>query len=115
MTVATPASARMDSAMTLSQLPTQLSAWLTDITAALDRRSAPRLLLLLVGALFAKGRRTVTSWFRPAGISTDFHRSYAALRAAGRRADSLSYRLPCAVLKPLMSRAGQGPLRFAID
>ncbi len=50
--------------MPLSQLPTLLSVWLTDVTAALDRRSAPRLLLLFVGALFAKGRATVTSWFR---------------------------------------------------
>jgi hypothetical protein len=41
--------------MPLSQLPALLSAWLTDATSALDRRSAPRLLLLLVGALFAKG------------------------------------------------------------
>jgi hypothetical protein len=101
--------------MPLSQLPALLSAWLTDITAALDRRSAPRLLQLFVGALFAKGRRTVTSWFRPAGIGTDFRRGYAALWSVGRRADALSYRLLCVVLKPLMRRAGQGPLRFAID
>jgi hypothetical protein len=101
--------------MPLSQLPTLLSAWLTDITAALDRRSAPRLLLLFIGALFAKGRRTVTSWFRPAGINTDFRRGYAALWSAGRRVEALSYRLLCVVLKPLMRRAGQGPLRFAID
>jgi hypothetical protein len=38
-------------AVPLSQLPDLLSAWLTDIAAALDRRSAPRLLMLLVGAL----------------------------------------------------------------
>ncbi len=101
--------------MPLSQLPDLLSAWLTDITAALDHRSSPRLLLLLVGALFAKGRRTVTSWFRPAGISTDFRRAYSSLWAAGRRIDALSYRLLCTVLKPLMRRAGSGPLRFAID
>ncbi len=55
--------------MPLSQLPALLSACFPDITAALDRRSAPRLLLLFVGALFAKGRRTVTSWFRAAGIT----------------------------------------------
>jgi hypothetical protein len=101
--------------MPLSQLPALLSAWLSDITAALDPRSAPRLLLLLVGALFAKGRRTVTSWFRPVSISTDFRRAYAALWAAGRRAQALSYRLLGAVLKPLMRRAPDGPLRFAID
>lgn len=101
--------------MPLSQLPTLLSACLTDITAALDRRSAPRLLLLFIGALFAKGRRTVTSWFRPVGISTDFRRAYSALWAAGRRVEALSYRLLCVALKPLMRRLCQGPLRFAID
>jgi hypothetical protein len=101
--------------MPLSQLPALLSAWLADITAALDRRSAPRLLRLFLGALFARGRRTVTSWFRPAGISSDFRRAYSALWAVGRRVDALSYRLLCAVLKPLMRRAADGPLCFAID
>jgi hypothetical protein len=71
--------------MPLSQLPAQLSAWLTDLTAALDRRSAPRLLRLLLGALLARGRRTVTSWFRAAGITDDFRHAYSALWAAGRR------------------------------
>ena len=55
--------------MPFSQLPALLSAWLSQIAAALDRRSAPRLFLLLCGALFARGRRTVTSWFRAAGSS----------------------------------------------
>jgi hypothetical protein len=101
--------------MPLSQLTAPLSAWLSQITAALDRRSAPRLLLLFVGALFAKGRRTVTSWFRAAGISTDFRCAYSALWAAGRRAEALSYRLLGTVLKPLMRLAPDGPLRFALD
>jgi hypothetical protein len=38
-------------------------------SAAFDRRSAPRLLALLGGALFARGRRTVTAWFCAAGIT----------------------------------------------
>lgn len=101
--------------MPLSQLPTSLSAWLSDITAALDRRSAPRLLLLLVGALFAKGRRTVTSWFHAAGITTDFRPAYNALGAAGRRVDALSYRLLGIALKPLMRRIPGDRLLFAID
>ncbi len=50
--------------MPLSHLPALVSAWFSQIVAALDRRSAPRLFLLLCGALFARGRRTVTSWFR---------------------------------------------------
>jgi hypothetical protein len=101
--------------MPLSQLPAPLSAWLATLTAVLDHRSAPRLLQLVLGALFAKGRRTVTSWFRAAGISTDFRCAYAALWAAGRRAQALSHRLLCVVLKPLMALAPDGPLRFAID
>jgi hypothetical protein len=101
--------------MPLSQLPDLLSAWLTDIVAALDRRSAPRLLLLFIGALFAKGRRTVTSWFRAAGITTEFRPAYNALWAAGRHADALAYRLVCLALKPLMRRLAGDHVLFAID
>jgi DDE superfamily endonuclease len=101
--------------MPFSQLPALLSAWLPTIAAALDRRSAPRLLRLLCGALFAKGRRTVTNWFRPAGITTDFRRAYSALEAAGRRAADLAARLLCGTLKPLMAQAPGEHLLFAID
>jgi hypothetical protein len=101
--------------MPLSQLPTLLSAWLTSIMGALDRRSAPRRWLLLLGALFAKGRRTVTRWFRAAGITHDFRCAYSALWAAGRRAEALAYRLLCAALKPLMGRVAGDHLVFAID
>ena len=101
--------------MLFSQLPARLSAWLTTLAAALDARSAPRLLRLLVGALFARGRRTVTSWFRAAGIGTDFRRAYAALWAAGRRAEALAHRLLCRTLQPLMQRLPGDHLLFGID
>src|ERR1700757_27787 len=101
--------------MPLSQLPALLSVWLTDIAAALDRRSAPRLLLLLVGALFARGRRTVTSWFRAAGITDDFRPAYCALWAAGRRAEALAYRLLGRVLRPLLDQAPGDRWLFGLD
>jgi hypothetical protein len=101
--------------MLFSRLPAQVSAWLSQIVAALDRRSAPRLLLLLVGALFGRGRRTVTAWFRAAGITTDFRRAYAALGAAGRRAEAVAYRLLCAAVTPLMRLTPGDHLLFAID
>jgi DDE superfamily endonuclease len=98
-----------------SRLPAVLSAWLSQIVGALDRRSAPRLLFVLVGALFAHGRRTVTAWFRAAGITDDFRRAYCALWAAGRRAEALAYRLLCAAVKPLMRLTPGDHLLFALD
>jgi hypothetical protein len=101
--------------MPLSHLPAFLSACFHDLCAALDRRSAPRLFALFAGALFARGRRTVTSWFRAAGITTDFRQAYNALWAAGRHAEALAHRLLCLVLKPLMRRVAGDQLLFAID
>jgi hypothetical protein len=101
--------------MSLSYLPTLLSAWFSTIIAALDRRSAPRLFRLLCGALLARGRRTVTSWFRAAGIGTDFRCAYNALWAAGRQAQALAYRLLIAALLPLLRRQPGDHWQFAID
>jgi hypothetical protein len=101
--------------MPFSQLPALLSAWLAPIAAALERRSAPRLLRLLCGALFARGRRTVTSWFRAAGITTDFRRAYCALWATGRRAENLALRLLRGPLAPLLALAPGDHLLFALD
>jgi DDE superfamily endonuclease len=101
--------------MPFSQLPAPLSALLAPIAAALERRSAPRLLRLLCGALFARGRRTVTSWSRAAGITTDFRRAYCALWAAGRRAENLAPRLLRGPLAPLLALAPGDHLLFALD
>lgn len=101
--------------MPLSHLPANLSAWLSQIVGVLDRRSAPRLLQLLLGALFARGRRTVTSWFRAAGITDAFRPAYNALGSAGRRADALAYRLLGCVLLPLMRCVPGDHLLFALD
>jgi hypothetical protein len=101
--------------MLFSQLPALLSAWFTTLADALDARSAPRLFALFLGALFARGRRTVTSWFRAAGITLDFRRAYSALWAAGRRAESLAHRLLGCVLGPLLRLVPGDHLLFAID
>lgn len=101
--------------MSLSHLPADLSAWLSQIVGVLDCRSAPRLGLLLLGALFARGRRTVTSWFRAAGITDAFRPAYNALGSAGRRADALAYRLLGCVLLPLMRCVPGDRLLFALD
>ena len=56
--------------------------WFSWLSAALDRRSAPRLALLFPGAVLARGRRTVTSWIRAAQLSDRFQSCYTAVAAA---------------------------------
>ena len=105
----------MGPAMPLSHLPAPVSAWFSWIVGALDRRSAPRLFALFCGALFARGRRTVTSGFRAAGITDEFRHAYSALWAAGRRANALAYRLLGRALLPLMRALPGEYLLLAID
>jgi hypothetical protein len=87
--------------------------WFARLSSALDRRSAPRLALLLLGAMVARGRRTVTSWIRAAGLSDRFQSCYIAVAAAGRRADSIAARLALEVVKPLVKGAER--LTLALD
>lgn len=87
--------------------------WFSHLAAALDLRSAGRLALLFVGLLLARGRRTVTSWIRAAGLSRDYRPCYTTVSAAGRNADSIAARLAHAVIRPLL--AGCSRLVFALD
>ncbi len=52
--------------------PDRWSEWSEWLAAGLHARNHWRLPVLLVGILFATGRRTVTSWLRAAGVSDDF-------------------------------------------
>jgi DDE superfamily endonuclease len=87
--------------------------WFVRLASVLDRRSAPRLALLFVGAVLACGRRTVTTWIRAAGLSGRFQSCYIAVAAAGKRAERIATRLLLEVVVPLA--AGSGRLTLAID
>ena len=87
--------------------------WFARLASALDRRSAPRLTLLFLGAVLARGRRAVTSWIRAAKLSDQFRPCYTAVAAAGTRADRIARRLPTDVVEPLL--AGAGRLTLALD
>lgn len=87
--------------------------WFARLAAALDRRSAPRLALLLLGAVLARGRRTVTSWIRAAGLSDQFRPCYTAVAAAGTKAGTIAAHLVLTVVKPLVS--GVERLTLALD
>jgi hypothetical protein len=97
--------------MPFSHLPPLLTSVFLDLARWLHKRSAARLPLLLVGILFASGRRTVTSWFRAAGITLDFRPAYTTVCAVGRDTDHLAISTLLAV-RPLL----RGPrLTVALD
>ena len=93
-------------------LPTPCQ-WFARLASVLDRRSAPRLALLFLGAVLARGRRTVTSWIRAAGLSHKFQHCYTAVAAAGKKAESIAARLVLAAVEPLLN--GVGRLTLALD
>ena len=66
-------------------LPPELVLWVTHLATPLHARHAWRLLPLLRGLLFARGRRTVASWLRAAGLGQDYKRYYYFLGALGRQ------------------------------
>jgi SRSO17 transposase len=97
--------------MPFSHLPPFLTSAFTALAQWLHQRSAARLPRLLVGILFATGRRTVTSWFRAAGIGTDYRNGYTTVCAVGRDTAHLAISTLLAV-RPVL----RGPrLTVALD
>ena len=74
--------------MSLSCLPAFLATCFHQVGSLLDPRVARRLPALLLGLLFARGRRTATAWFRAADLAPQFRQAYHAISAVGRRAGS---------------------------
>jgi len=64
------------------EAPNQWNEWSQRLVAGLHARNRWRLPVLLVGILFATGRRTVTTWLRAAGVSYDFQNYYYLIAAA---------------------------------
>lgn len=95
----------------LSHLPPLLASAFADLAHWLDRRSAVRVPLLLAGILFARGRRTVTSWFRAAGITDDFRQSYVTVCSVGRHTDGMAF----STLRAVSPLLGRERLRLTID
>jgi hypothetical protein len=87
--------------------------WFSRLASALDCRSAPRLARLFLGAVLARGRRTVTTWIRAAKLSDRFQSCYTAVAAAGKRADRIARRLLTEVVLPMVKGAGR--LTLALD
>lgn len=90
--------------------PNDWDQWLDQLAEALHARNRWRLSLLIMGILFATGRRT--SWLRAIGISDDFADYYYFLQPVGQRVKPIALRLLQILLKQLVMG---NHLLFAID
>lgn len=66
-------------------LPQEVVLWIAAMSTTLDARQTARLLALMTGVLFARGRRTVSSWLRGAGLQNDYKNYYYFLGSLGRK------------------------------
>ena len=98
--------------MAAYHLPAELSQWIRELAVSLRQRVVSRLLPVLVGCLFARGRRTVASWFRSASVGADFRTHYYFLGSLGRCVGWVARRLLIIALRVLMP--GER-LLFALD
>jgi DDE superfamily endonuclease len=100
--------------MPLCQTPQDLSPWFDRLIDCFDARTQGRFANLLHGALFAQGRRTVSSWLRAAGVGDDFRAHYYALSAVGRRVALVAFRLFICILRPKLEGTSDR-LLFGLD
>lgn len=82
-------------------LPTEVEVCLDRMSDDLNCKVAGRLVLLMFGILFAKGRRTVASWLRAAAIGVEFRLYYYTLGSVGRKVESLASTLLLRLLKSI--------------
>jgi hypothetical protein len=83
-------------------LPAELASWVALLAGPLHARVAGRLLPLLIGMLFARGRRTVASWLRAAGVGARFPSYYYFLGSLGRKVEWVAVRLLRLALRQLV-------------
>lgn len=93
--------------------PREWEDWSRWLAAGLHGRSRWRLAPLLMGVLYAGGRRVVAAWIRTGGLSDDFQDYYFFLQSLGRRWRELGRRVLVLVLRRVL--ADQRRVLVAID
>jgi hypothetical protein len=92
--------------------PVDWDQWVDQLAESLPARNRWRLSLLIMGIVFATGRRTVTRWLRAVGISADFADYYYFLQSVGRRVQPIAERLLQLLLEHIVQ---DDRVLFAID
>lgn len=77
----------------LSRAPEEWREWTKCLAAALGSRTLWRLPIVLMGVLFAKGRRTVTSWLRAQNITLEYDDYYRFLESLGHQIEPVATQL----------------------
>jgi len=83
------------------QPPKDWDDWSNWLAAGLHADNRWRLPVLIMGGLFAHGRRCVTTWLRAAGVSPDYQDYYYFLSALGRKTNLVATALLVLLLKHL--------------
>ena len=87
--------------MAAARCPQEWSEWSEWLAAGLHGRNRWRLSVILGGMLFARGRRTVTTWLRAAGVGLGFASYYYFIAAVGRKGKSVATQLLALLLQRL--------------
>jgi hypothetical protein len=90
--------------MAAFRLPKEVQGWVAQLAGPLHQRLAWRLSIMVLGLLFATGRRTVASWLRGAQVGKHYKACYYFLGAVGRKCEWISFRLLRLVWDRLSSR-----------
>jgi hypothetical protein len=98
--------------MSLASLPPTWQGWIAAFQAPLHKRLAWRLEPMMLGVVMAKGRRTVNSWLRAAGLRIGWEDFYYFLAAVGKDCEFMATLLLRLLVRNLLP---EGPLVFAID
>lgn len=88
--------------------------WIAALAAPLHGRNRWRLQTVLLGILFATGRRTASSWWRASGVGRLFRSYYYFVDAVGRKAKPLASALFSIVMNHIRDDTRSFSL-FAID
>jgi len=94
-------------------LPDSWQVLVVALCSVLHQRSAWRLSIIIAGIVFARGRKTVTSWFRAAGITTRYKAFYYFVGSIGQKTEIIA-----AVLLEFMIKLvykNQNRILMAID
>jgi hypothetical protein len=71
-------------------LPDSWQVMVVALCNVLHQRSAWRLSVIMAGVIFAKGRRTITSWFRATGIIRQYKAFYYFIGSIGQKTEEVA-------------------------